>query len=169
MNIAVSDDRINLVAIKEFSPEVLAELKQIYRSTRNHELDLTTWSEVEKQLFIDHQFFAQHDYYQKIYPDAFNFFIYCDGVIAGRLYINVFQKNNEVRIVDISLKEGYRGQSIGTALLKSLQKTVRVQYESLSIHVEHFNPAMKLYERLGFKIIGHFNEVYKLMQWKPTH
>jgi ribosomal protein S18 acetylase RimI-like enzyme len=168
MNIVVSNDRINLVAIEDFSPEVLAELKHIYRSTRAHELVLTNWSEVEKQLFIDHQFSAQHAYYQKIYPQAYNFFVYFDGIIVGRLYINLFLNNNEVRIVDISLKEAYRGQLIGTTLLRSLQKMVSLQYESLSIHVEHFNPAMKLYERLGFKIVGHFNEVYKLMRWHPN-
>lgn len=36
--------------------------------------------------------------------------------------------------------------------------------KSVTIHVEYNNPAMRLYERLGFRKIGEFNSVYYLME-----
>jgi ribosomal protein S18 acetylase RimI-like enzyme len=37
----------------------------------------------------------------------------------------------------------------------------------VSIHVEAFNPALRLYERLGFREAGR-THVYLLMEWKPS-
>jgi predicted GNAT family acetyltransferase len=39
--------------------------------------------------------------------------------------------------------------------------------KTLTIHVEQFNPARHLYERLGFKIIKETHGVYLLMDWTP--
>lgn len=39
--------------------------------------------------------------------------------------------------------------------------------KTLTIHVEQFNPASHLYERLGFKIIKETHGVYLLMEWTP--
>ncbi len=36
----------------------------------------------------------------------------------------------------------------------------------LSIHVEHDNPARRLYDRLGFQHVD-TNGVYHLMEWRP--
>jgi hypothetical protein len=36
----------------------------------------------------------------------------------------------------------------------------------LSIHVETFNPAKRLYERLGF-VVAEDKGVYQLMTWSP--
>lgn len=35
------------------------------------------------------------------------------------------------------------------------------------IHVEQFNPALRLYERLGFTKI-HDEGIYHLMEWRPA-
>jgi ribosomal protein S18 acetylase RimI-like enzyme len=37
---------------------------------------------------------------------------------------------------------------------------------SVSIHVESYNPALRLYDRLGFREID-TNGIYKLMEWRP--
>ena len=40
--------------------------------------------------------------------------------------------------------------------------------KALTIHVERFNPALRLYERLGFRTIED-KGVYQLMEWRlPT-
>ena len=36
----------------------------------------------------------------------------------------------------------------------------------MRIHVEHNNPAMRLYKRLGFRKIDD-NGIYHLMEWSP--
>ena len=40
--------------------------------------------------------------------------------------------------------------------------------KTVTIHVEYNNPALQLYQRLGFQKIGEFNSVYYLLEWKPA-
>ena len=53
--------------------------------------------------------------------------------------------------MDIALLPEHRGAGIGAQLLRELQEEARSAGKSLTIHVERFNPALRLYERLGFR------------------
>ena len=55
----------------------------------------------------------------------------------------------------ISLLEGFRGQGMGTALMRRMLEGLReAGYERASLSVQKENPALRLYERLGFRIVG---------------
>jgi ribosomal protein S18 acetylase RimI-like enzyme len=108
------------------------------------------------------QFNAQSAHYRENYPGASFQIIERDGVAAGRLYVARWEK--EIRIIDIALLPEHRGAGIGTKLLKELQKEARAARKKLSIHVEQFNPARRLYERLGFQQVEE-KGVYLLMEW----
>lgn len=95
------------------------------------------------------------------YPDAEFQIILSDGEPAGRLYVDRWPE--EIRIVDIALLPEYRNGGIGTFLLKRLISESEENGKPLSIHVEKFNPALRLYERLGFSTIAD-RGVYCLMQ-----
>jgi predicted GNAT family acetyltransferase len=41
-------------------------------------------------------------------------------------------------------------RGLGTTLLRNLQSEAAAAGKPLRIHVERFNPALRLYERLGF-------------------
>ncbi len=69
----------------------------------------------------------------------------------------------EIRIVDITLLPPFRRLGIGSSLLQTLIEESVAEGKPLSIHVEKFNPAMRLYERLGFRQIGEVG-AYDLMQ-----
>lgn len=166
MDIVWTMPSIEVRPLTDFSSENLAYLRQIYASTRQQELALTDWSLTEKMAFVDHQFFAQHNYYLKVYPGAFYSLISVDKQVAGRLYLN--EDNGELRIVDISLLPEFRNLSYGTGLLRDLQHYCQQKDQSLSIHVEQFNPAKNLYQRLGFKFAQTYDEVYILMRWQPN-
>jgi ribosomal protein S18 acetylase RimI-like enzyme len=56
---------------------------------------------------------------------------------------------------------------VGTLLLRELQDEAAASGRSLSIHVERFNPALRLYERLGFQLLED-KGVYLLLEWKLT-
>ena len=90
--------------------------------------------------------------------------ILADGQPAGRLYVARWP--NEIRIVDITLLPEYRNSGIGTRLLKGLMAEARRAQKVLSIHVELFNPALRLYTRLGFVKTGEHG-VYYRMDWTP--
>ena len=74
------------------------------------------------------------------------------GGPAGRIYL--FCTGTDIRIIDISLLPERRGGGLGTALLTAVITEATASGHSVSIHVEHFNPARRLYERLGFREIS---------------
>jgi len=137
-------------------------LARVYASSRADELAVTGWSEELKADFCRRQFDAQSAYYAENYPGASFQIIERDGWPVGRLYVDRWEK--EIRIVDITLLPEFRGSGIGTKLLRELQEEARAAGKSLTIHVERFNRALELYQRLGFEQIED-KGVYLLMEW----
>jgi ribosomal protein S18 acetylase RimI-like enzyme len=151
------------IVLRPITPEDDSFLASLYASTRAQELAQTNWSEEQKAMFCRLQFNAQTTDYQRNYPDASFQIIERDGVATGRLL--VLRSDEAVHVIDISLLPEHRGAGIGTKLLRELQDEARAAGKKLSIHVEQFNPARLLYERLGFKQIEE-KGVYFLMEWK---
>jgi len=96
------------------------------------------------------QFQAQTDWYRDHYADASFDVVLVDGEPAGRLYVH--RGDREIRIVDIALLPEHRGSGIGTSLLHDLLAEADALGKSVTIHVERLNPALRLYERLGFAL-----------------
>lgn len=88
-----------------------------------------------------------------------------DGEPAGRLYVH--RREREIRLMDIALLPEFRGDGIGGALLDDLFAEAAASGRTLTIHVESYNPARRLYERRGFRQIGEHG-VYLLMEWRPS-
>ncbi len=137
-------------------------LMRIYASTREEELAPVPWSEEQKQEFVAQQFEAQRAHYRKFFADcAFDVIEEC-GTPAGRLYLQVRQ--TQLHVIDVTLLPQWRRRGIGTAILEALQETGRARGKGVGIMVEKFNPALRLYERLGFKPIADHG-VYLEMEW----
>lgn len=163
MDLNIKD--IDLRDIQESDLNVLCE---IYGSTRTEELDNgTNWSEEQKKIFIEHQFSAQHEYYQKNYLGAKFYIIEKENITIGRLYIDFFFESKSIRIIDITLLPEWRKNNIGTSILEEILKKAATVDRNVTIHVESFNPAMNLYKKLGFTKISETNGVYHLMEWRP--
>jgi GNAT superfamily N-acetyltransferase len=140
-------------------------LLQLYGSTREPELQLTDWTAEQKQTFVAAQFNAQRRHYRQAYPEARFDVIERLGVPIGRLYVD--RHAGEIRLIDIALIPEARGCGLGTALLSALLDEAAPTGQSVTIHVERFNPARRLYERLGFKPIED-KGVYVLMEARPV-
>ncbi|MEM7534310.1 MAG: GNAT family N-acetyltransferase [Chloroflexota bacterium] len=54
----------------------------------------------------------------------------------------------------IAIRPTYRGQGIGTTLLTALIAQMTGRFPALSLSVDPENPAMNLYTRLGFAVVG---------------
>ncbi len=140
-------------------------IEMVYRSTREKELDLTNWSELQKNAFIMMQSTAQYADYKRLFPDAFFGVIEYKKKPAGRLYTGESEK--EIRLLDITLLPAFRGKGIGTIILKDLIKKANLQQKILSLHVVPDNPALQLYLSLGFKHINNSGRHY-YMEYRPT-
>ena len=151
-----------MIMLRPITPEDDSFLAGLYASTRAEELAVTTWSDEEKAVFCRRQFDAQSAHYVESYPGASLEVIERAGEPIGRLYVARWER--EIRIMDIALLPARRGTGIGTQLLRELQDEARSAGKTLSIHVERFNPALRLYERLGFKM-AEDKGVYLLLEW----
>jgi ribosomal protein S18 acetylase RimI-like enzyme len=61
----------------------------------------------------------------------------------------------------IAVLKPYRNRGIGTALLKGLLESLRAHgFRKASLSVQKENPAVHLYQRLGFKVIRESEEEY---------
>jgi GNAT superfamily N-acetyltransferase len=140
-------------------------LCRVYGSTRTDELTLVDWTEAQKEAFVRHQFEAQDRHYREHYPTAAFDVIVEDGEPIGRLYVDRWPE--EIRVMDIALLPEHRGNGVGTALLGGLLDEAAASGKAVSIHVEQFNPAMRLYLRLGFAPVGVESGIHVLMRWTP--
>jgi GNAT superfamily N-acetyltransferase len=140
-------------------------LYSVFASTRMEELSVTGWSDSQKEQFLRMQFDLQHRYYHDVFPDASYQIILWEEQPAGRLYVD--RRGDEIGIVDISLLPEYRGRGIGGILLPRIMAEAAAAGKPVRIHVERFNRALTLYERLGFRKIGDTG-VYFHMEWLPN-
>lgn len=123
-------------------------LIDVYASTRADEMALLPWSDEQKRAFVLAQFNAQRQHYQKTYPEARHDIISFENRAVGRLYVARLEE--EIRIVDIALHPRDRNRGIGSDLLRELIGEASQAGKLLTVYVESFNPALHLFERLGF-------------------
>jgi ribosomal protein S18 acetylase RimI-like enzyme len=139
-------------------------LYRVYASTRTDEMNLVDWDDAQKRAFLEMQFNAQHRYYTQTFAQADYQIILLAGQPIGRLYID--RRPDEIRLIDIALLPEYRGQGIGSFFLHHVLAEARRSGRPVRIHVEQFNPALRLYMRLGFRKMGDAG-IYFLMEWSP--
>ena len=69
----------------------------------------------------------------------------------------------------IAVLPGHRGCGIGSALLDRLVEMAGSRYEAVSLSVSSDNPAVRLYERVGFERVGTFgNSVTMVKRLKSS-
>lgn len=137
------------ITLRPIREEDMEFLLRLYGTTRAEEMAMVVdWTDEQKAYFVQMQFEAQHAHYHQHYGDAQFDLVLVDGVPVGRLYVH--RRAAEIRLVDISLMPDHRNQGVGSALLKELFAESAASGKPVTIHVEKYNPAMRLYERLGF-------------------
>lgn len=104
-------------------------------------------------------------HYQKFYKGAEHDIIELIGRKIGRIYVH--RQEFDIRLMDISLLPEYRSKGIGSMLLQELLDEADQKGARVSLHVESYNPAKRLYSRLGFETIEK-GEAYDQMERKPV-
>ena len=150
--------------LRPIRPEDQPFLYEVYASTRLEELAPLGWNADQQAAFLTQQFNAQHQYYQANYVGADFQIILVNDQPAGRIYVD--RRIDEIRLIDIALLPEYRNAGIGSGLLNDLLAEAQRAGKPVRIHVEKLNPALRLYERLGFSISDD-RGVYWFMEWVP--
>jgi len=157
------------VNFRPVSENDLAFLKQLYTSTRQREMELVDWTHAQKDQFLTQQFEAQHSFYFEQFRTAEFLVIEKDAKPIGRVYVD--RREDEIRLIDIILLTKVRGEGLGKKLIEELLIESRACGLPVTIHVEKYNPAMRLYLGLGFRPIeaqGAYDQgIYDLLEWQP--
>lgn len=153
-------------SVREVASGDMPLLFRVYASTRAEELAAVDWTAEQREAFLRQQFEAQHAWYQQNYAGAaFDVVLAADGRPAGRLYVARWPR--EIRLIDVALLPEFRGQGIGGAILGDLLAEAGQAGKPVTIHVERLNPALRLYERLGFRQ-KEDKGVYLFLEWSPA-
>ncbi|MDX1545462.1 MAG: GNAT family N-acetyltransferase [Rhodothermales bacterium] len=139
-----------------------AFLYRLYVSTRADEV--AAWGLDPETLdpLLRMQFAGQRGQYAAQFPAADHHIVLLDGRPAGRIYVD--RSEERLLLIDVAVLPEYRGQGVGTALLRSLIEEAAALPVDLS--VVRTNPARRLYERLGFAVVSE-DAVYLRMRHAP--
>jgi ribosomal protein S18 acetylase RimI-like enzyme len=157
---------MTVVALRPVEPGDEELLFRVYASTRSEELAVVPWDTARKEAFLRTQFNAQARWYREHYAAASRQVVLIDGEPCGRLYL--YRGEAEIRIVDIALLPEHRRNGVGSALLRELCTEADAAGKRLTIHVERFNPALQLYQRLGFSV-AEDKGVYLFLERLPRY
>jgi len=138
-------------------------LYRVYASTRTDELASVGWDASQQEAFLRMQFKLQTQGYRQQFPNADYQIVLHDGQMVGRLI--VARRLEEIRLIDLALLPEHRGLGIGSGIIHALQHEAGQAGKPLRLHVEVFNRAQRLYDRLDFVPIA-TGAIYLELEWR---
>ena len=138
--------------LRPYSPDDQDFIFKLYASTRLHEIAPFGWAPAQQEAFLRMQFNAQKGWYDQAYPNADHQIILLDGQPIGRIMVTT--EPGGAHLVDIALLPEHRGHGIGAQLLGELIRKTTEGGGIVRLQVLRTNPAIHLYERLGFVKTG---------------
>ncbi len=98
-------------------------------------------------------------------PDDKCFVAETDGKTVGAVLVRIMNDyghiDNETPSFAISLYKRYRGQGAGTRLMATMLEYLKTAgYRQASLAVQKSNYAVKLYKKVGFKVVDENEEEY---------
>ena len=88
-----------------------------------------------------------------------------DGKVVGAVWTRIMNDyghvDDETRSFAVSLYKEYRGKGFGTKMMRQMLGLLKEQgYKKASLAVQKANYAVRMYEKVGFKIIDENDEEY---------
>ena len=106
----------------------------------------------------------QQAYFREHFDPSQERVVVLEGQDIGVLAIE--EREDELFLAKISILPEYQGQGIGTQLIESLLDRAFGRGLPVTLQVLKGNPARRLYERLGFVVVGE-TETHTLMEARP--
>lgn len=149
--------------LRPIAPDDEPFLRRLYAETRQSDLGPLSFLPPDQlAVLLDMQYRAREQAYRSSYPTAtFDVILLAESAM-GRLSVD--RASEQILIVEIALLKAERGAGHGTYVIRALLDEAASSGRSVRLHVEHKNPAVRLYERLGFRVTGDHG-VYAAMEW----
>lgn len=156
------------ITIREILPEEIHKLEDmlyqaIYQPDKNNLIPRSVLDVPEVNAYIKN--FGKH-------KDDHCLVVDLDSQIIGAVWIRILSGDikgfgyvdDQTPEFAISLFKEYRGQGIGTRLMeKMIDHLHKTGYKQTSLSVQKENYALKLYTKIGFKIISENDEDYLML------
>lgn len=152
------------ISYREMADGDLPFVAALYATTRARELEATGWPDAMKAAFCDQQHRVQQAQYRATYKDAEWLIVERGAAPVGRLYLG--RDGDALLLIDVSLVPEQRGAGLGGAIVSDVLAMGRAAGRPVALHVDRFNPALRLYERLGFRVEEE-TPLYLRMAWRP--
>ncbi len=119
------------------------------------------------QPLLEMQYRGRELTYAQAWPAATNTILcLADGSAVGRQLME--RRAEGYHLIDIAVLAAYRNRGIGTWALRQIQHLAAFESVVFRLRVRRDNPALRLYERLGFlRIAG--NDLSFEMEWQPPN
>lgn len=138
------------ISYRPMTDEDLPFVARLYASTRAEEVAATGWPPEAQAAFIEQQHRAQHSHYQSVFATGEWLIVERGAQAIGRLYL--FEGAELIELIDISLLAEARGAGVGGAIVADVVADAASRGKGVRLYVEKFNPAQRLYARLGFTL-----------------
>lgn len=153
-----------IVKLRPANPDDEEFLLTLYTAGRHEELARVGWGAEEIKAFCKMQLTAQNWHHGLRYPAAEDCIVMKGDQPVGRL--KVYERPEEILLVDIALISEVQRQGIGTYLLRTLMSRARATSKPLRLHVLFTSPGLQLYQKLGFSRVAD-DDTYIEMEYSP--
>ena len=151
------------ISLRSVTAEDREFLLLVYAASREIELSVLPFDEVQKRAFCEHQLDAQTNYYEEKFSHATHDIILAGGEPVGRVYVN--RGDALISILDLAVLSEHRKKGFATHIVKSLQNEAAPADKRVGIYVETFNPSQKFFRDLGFELVES-DEINLYFEWK---
>jgi ribosomal protein S18 acetylase RimI-like enzyme len=158
------------VALRRVLPADTAFLSALFAEVRGPEFAQAGWSQEQLSSFLEHQFQLQDRHYRATYQVADFWLIVARAAgepterPVGRIYRSRHSDQKVDRLVEVSITGEFRGRGICTALIRAIQVDAASRQHNVELSVEPGNPALRIYERLGFAVTSQ-HPIHSEMRW----
>lgn len=156
-------------ALRVAEPEDEAFLYEMFVASREREL--APLPEELRETIARQQYGIQQGGVEADYPDAQRFVVLGGGdrpggpgAPVGMIILAV--RPDTLWVVDVALHPGHRNRGLGAAVIGSLMDTCRQSGRTLKGSVTPYNPARRLYARLGIRELA-TERGYIALEWRP--
>jgi GNAT superfamily N-acetyltransferase len=154
--------RLAAISLRPESVEDEPFLRDLYLSVRDDEEGVRELDPGFRTRLLQEQFEFQRADYRLRYPNADFLIVQVDGSPAGRFYLS--HGADAIHVIDISLLPEYRGERIGTTLIKTVQAEAQRTRRAVTLFAHPRRAGRGFYQRLGFVLVAAAGE-YVGLRW----